>query len=470
LALAIILTTLVAVGLVALVANQVAGTEFRRYLAAGQVAQAERLAGELADYYERTGSWTGVAESLSQVQVTAGGNSQGRMRGRGATQNLVLADGDGRVIYDSQDDRLGSRLSASQLNAMLPIMVSGEAAGFLGIIPPGRAQLEGAERAFLDRINTAVLLAAGMAVLLGIGLGLLLARTLTAPLRQVSIAAEAIAAGDLSQRVPEQGTFEVRSVARSFNQMASNLEQAEQLRRNLVADIAHELRTPLTVIQGNLQALLDGVYPLERAEIATIYDETRLLSRLVADLRELAQAEAGQLHLVLQPTDVTAVAEQTVDSLAPLAEAHQVDLKLDVRPDLPPALADADRLAQILRNLLSNALRHAPKDGRVVVSIEGIEDQAWLRVAVADDGPGIPAADLPHVFDRFWSRGQGDAGSGLGLAITKHLVEAQGGQIAVQSQPGHGTQFWFTLRAVAPAEPASSPPGFRMSGKLAPPI
>jgi two-component system OmpR family sensor kinase/two-component system sensor histidine kinase BaeS len=454
LALAIIFTTLLAVGLVALVANQVADNEFRRYLATGQDAQAERLAGELAGYYEHAGSWAGVAEALGQVQGAASGNSQGRMRGRGAGQQLLLADGSGRVIYDSQDDRLGVRLSGGQIDAMLPVMVSGEAVGFLGIIPPGRAQLEGAERAFLDRINTTVLLAAGLAVLLGTGLGLLLARTLTAPLSQVSVAAEAIAAGDLSQRVPEQGTAEVRSVAHSFNQMASNLEQAEQLRRNLVADIAHELRTPLTVIQGNLQALLDGVYPLERAEIATIYDETRLLSRLVADLRELAQAEAGQLHLVLQPTDVAAVAQQTVDSLTPLAEAQQVELRLEVPPGLPPALADRDRLAQILRNLLSNALRHAPENGHVLVSIEGSEDLTWLRVVVADDGPGIAAADLPHVFDRFWSRGQGDAGSGLGLAIAKHLVEAQGGQIAVHSQPGQGTQFWFSLRSGAQVEQA----------------
>ncbi len=451
LALAIILTTLVAVGLVALVANQVAGTEFRRYLATGQDALAERLAGELAGYYQRSGSWIGITESLNQVQVAAGGNSQGRMRGRDITAELVLANGDGQIIYDGQGNRQNKQLNTSELDTMLPVMVAGEAVGFLSLMSPGRAQLEGAERAFLDRINTALLLAAGLAVLLGTGLGLLLARTLTAPLRQVSSAAEAIAAGDLSQRVPEHGTTEVRSVAHSFNQMAGNLEQAEQLRRNLVADIAHELRTPLTVIQGNLQALLDGVYPLERAEIATIYDETRLLSRLVADLRELAQAEAGQLHLSLQPTDVTAVVQQTVDSFASLASAQQIDLRLDAPPGLPPALADADRLSQVLRNLLSNALRHAPQDGHVLVSIQQAEDLSSLRVVVDDDGPGIPAADLAHVFDRFWSRSQSDAGSGLGLAITKHLVEAQGGQIAAQSQPGHGSQFWFTLKTVAPS-------------------
>ena len=212
---------------------------------------------------------------------------------------------------------------------------------------------------------------------------MLLARTLAAPLGRVAAAAEAIAGGDLSQRVPEQGTDETRAVARSFNQMAANLEQAEQLRRNLMADVAHELRTPLTVIQGNLQALLDGVYPLERGEIATIYDETRLLSRLVADLRDLAQAEAGQLRLTMQPVDLSAVLTQTAASFAPVAEAQGTTLVVAASAapasteaasaDAPSALwvlADPDRLAQVLRNLLSNALRHTPQGGEVRVDVQ----------------------------------------------------------------------------------------------------
>jgi two-component system OmpR family sensor kinase/two-component system sensor histidine kinase BaeS len=275
----------------------------------------------------------------------------------------------------------------------------------------------------------------------------LLARTLAAPLSQVSAAAGAVAAGDLSQRVPERGTVETEALARSFNQMAANLEQAEQLRRNLLADVAHELRTPLTVIQGNLQALLDGVYPLERAEIATIYDETRLLSRLVADLRELAQAEAGQLKLNLGPLDAAAVLAQTTDSFALLAQEDQVSLQLDAPGDLPPVLADPDRLAQVLRNLIANALRHAGPGGHVRVAARS--EPVHLRVSVADDGPGIAAADLPHVFDRFWrgdpARRRDGSGSGLGLAITKTLVEAQGGAIGVESEAGRGTEFWFEL-------------------------
>jgi two-component system OmpR family sensor kinase/two-component system sensor histidine kinase BaeS len=362
-------------------------------------------------------------------------------------RTLQLADAAGQVLYDSEGGATGSIMSRDQRETAVPIEVDGATVGYLLVLTPGSAQLAGAEQAFLDRINLALLTGAAVALLVGIVVGVLLARTLAAPLGRMAAATEAVAAGDLSQRVPVQGSAETQALARSFNQMAENLEQAEQLRRNLLADVAHELRTPLTVIQGNLQALLDGVYPLERAEIATIYDETRLLSRLVADLRELAQAEAGQLKLHLGPVDVGAVLAQTVDSFALLAQEEQVSLQLDAPSDLPLAQADPDRLAQVLRNLLANALRHAGSGGHV--QIVARPNQGRLRISVADDGPGIPAADLAHVFDRFWrgdpARSRDSGGSGLGLAITKHLVEAQGGVIGVVSQAGRGTEFWFVL-------------------------
>ncbi|HSN76037.1 MAG TPA: ATP-binding protein [Anaerolineae bacterium] len=448
LTLAILATTLLAVGVVALLANRATGSEFRRYLAAGQLASAQNLAPELVAYYAAQGSWDGVAAQLDGAVGASGrGRGAGAMAGRGGMWTLQLADGAGQVLYDSAGGALGATLSRDERETAMPIVVDGATVGYLLALTPGSAQLAGAEQAFLDRINQALLVGAAFALLLGVLVGVVLARTLAAPLGQVSAAAGAIAAGDLSQRVPERGTVETQALARSFNQMAGNLEQAEQLRRNLLADVAHELRTPLTVIQGNLQALLDGVYPLERAEIATIYDETRLLSRLVADLRELAQAEAGQLKLHLGPVDVAAVLAQTVDSFALLAQQEQVSLHLDLSVDLPPTLADSDRLAQVLRNLLANAIRHAAPGGHVQVTVR--PDQGRLRFSVADDGPGIPAADLPHVFDRFWrgdpARSRDSGGSGLGLAITRHLVEAQGGVIGVESHEGRGTEFWFTL-------------------------
>jgi two-component system OmpR family sensor kinase len=350
--------------------------------------------------------------------------------------------------------------------------------------------LQPQEQSFLDQVNQALLLAGALAGALSILLGLGLSRGLTAPLARLTAAARRIAGGDLNQRVPETGSAEVAALGRAFNQMAADLEKAEELRRNLVADVAHELRTPLSVLQGNLRAILDGVYPLEQAEIAALYDETRLLSRLVNDLHELAQAEAGQLHLDLRPTDLAEVVQTMVANLAVAAEAKKVKLTTDLADETTnlPVLADPDRLAQIVRNLLSNALRHTPEGGQITVSAtvlpsmpvlseacpacpepcpersrrgsrgelhRRVEGPQAIRIVVTDTGEGIPPDDLPHVFDRFWraeglrSREQG--GSGLGLTIARHLVQAHGGEMGVESEVGQGSRFWFTLPVAAGA-------------------
>jgi len=372
----------------------------------------------------------------------------------------LLADGQGFVVYDSQGQRTGETLNRSEQNLAIPIQVEGRTVGFLLAIPPRGMQLQPQEQNFLDQVNRALLLAGALAGGLGILLGLGLSRGLTAPLARLTAAARRIAGGDLSQRVPETGSAEMAALGQAFNQMAADLEKVEELRRNMVADVAHELRTPLSVLQGNLRAILDGVYPLEQAEIAALYDETRLLSRLVDDLHELAQAEAGQLHLDLRPTDLIEVVQTTVANFAVAAEAKGVKLTTDWADETAnlPVLADPDRLAQIMRNLLSNALRHTPEGGQITVSAT-----VWrttpptVRIVVADTGEGIPPDDLPHVFDRFWradrSRARQTAGpstssgrgSGLGLAIARHLVQAHGGEMGVESEVGRGSRFWFTL-------------------------
>lgn len=288
---------------------------------------------------------------------------------------------------------------------------------------------------------------------LGIVLGLVLARGLVQPLDRLVQAAHRIAQGDLQQRVPVTGSTEVAALATAFNGMASSLEQAEQMRQQLVADIAHELRTPLSVIQGNLQAMLDGVYPLEPAELTIIYDETLLLSRLVADLRELAQADAGQLRLTLEPVALCPWIEHAVAVLAEQAETQGITLQVAVPSDLPLVLADRDRVRQVLHNLLLNALRYTPAGGQIIVQGAVVSAGAAVEVAVRDTGIGIAEADLPYVFGRFWradrSRGRERGGSGLGLAIAERLVAAHGGRIGVESQVGQGSRFWFTLPVAA---------------------
>lgn len=296
---------------------------------------------------------------------------------------------------------------------------------------------------FLDRLYVALVLAALGAGLVGAVAGLVISRTIAAPLGGLVQAARDFPV-NRTRRALVRGADEIADVARAFNTMADELQRAEILRRDLMADIAHELRTPLTVMQGNLRALLDGVYPLELREIATIYDETRLLSRLVTDLRELALAEARQLPLNMQAVPLTPVLRNVVEQFAVVAEAQETTIEL-AGNSLPPVQADSDRLAQVLHNLLANALRHTP-GGHIIVS--GEQTGSYVKICVSDTGEGIPAADLSHVFDRFYRGDEARSGStGLGLAIAKAWVEAMDGDIGAESSNGHGSRFWFTLKA-----------------------
>lgn len=312
-----------------------------------------------------------------------------------------------------------------------------------------------ADLAFLEELRNVLIVAALVAGGVGITLGALIARAVATPLSNLASAAHDFAGRHWERRVPIDGVNEVAEVARAFNGMADELQKAETLRRNLMADIAHELRTPLTVIQGNLRALLDGVYPLELKEIASLYDETRLLIRLVSDLRELALAESGQAPVNIESVDVNGVLQAAVDNFSVAAESQNTTIELKTPPNLPYVLADADRLRQVLYNLLTNALRHAA-GGQVTLSAAAQNES--LRVSVQDTGEGIQPEDLPHLFDRFYradsSRTRATGGSGLGLAIAKTWIELMGGRIGVESKAGQGSTFWVTLPLAPQRQPA----------------
>jgi len=446
LTLAFLAIALAAVGVVAVLSARTTGAQFRQYVVSSGMAAQSVWAEELVSYYARQGSWAGVETVLTQAGPGVGfGPGRGAMAG--ASLNLAVADASGRVVATRTGQMVGERLSASTLAQGTPLNLDGRPIGTLLIIHSADVALDVAGQAFLRQVQTSLVWAALLAVLLALALGLLVTRLLTAPLAHLTQAATSIAHGDLQQHVAIRGTDEIGKLGEAFNRMAASLVEAETLRKNLVADVAHELRTPLTIIQGNLQAILDGVYPLAPGQIAGIYDETRLLTRLVDDLHDLALADAGKLRLDRAPVDPVALAQSAIEHFTPAAEGAGVRLELRAHGKVGPVEGDADRLAQVLRNLLGNALRHTPAGGLVTVQVRQLADQVQLQVA--DTGSGISPEDLPHIFDRFYrsdkSRSRPGGGAGLGLAIARQLVSAHGGQIEVESTPGEGTTFTVTL-------------------------
>jgi len=452
LTLAFLLISLAAISVVAVLSLNATNSQFRRYVvASGSGAQSGAVAA-LTGYYEQTGSWEGVDGLLGQL--APGGGGRGRVDQGQAGPNFAIAGTDGRVIASRTGELVGETLSAETLRQGASLLVDGQPVGVLLNLRSAEAVLDTHAQLFLKQVQASLVWAALGAAVLSLVLGFATSRLLTAPIARLTAAAQAIAAGDLSQRVDVQSRDETGVLGQAFNDMAASLAAAETARKNLIADVSHELRTPLTVVQGNLQAILDGVYPLEMGQVTSLYEETRLLTRLVDDLHDLALADAGQLRLERSASDLADLARAAVAQFGPVAEAGEVALGLSLPEERVVVLGDADRLAQVLRNLLSNALRHTPAGGEVAVDLEARGDTVHLRVR--DTGSGIAPEDLPRVFDRFYrgdrSRSRQGGGAGLGLAIARQLVRAHGGELTVDSKTGEGTTFSITLPLHAASE------------------
>lgn len=418
--------------------------------ASGRVLTTTHLwADRLTDYYDQQGSWEGVTSLIAGYPCGPGWSPWDQ----DWQMDYVLATADGTIVADATGERLGQILSRPEQAWATPIMVDGQQVGFLLLSPfdhPFRSVHPTIGRGFL---------LAGLAIGgLTLVVGLALSRGMSRPLVDLTAATRSVAAGDLNVRVPVRYHGEVRELAIAFNAMTEELARADELRRNLTADVAHELRTPLSVIRGKLEGVLDGIYPSTPEHLAPILEEIKLLARLVEDLRLLSLAEAGQLTLEKQAMDVGDLLQDAQVNFGPQAADRGVTLALDLPFELPKAMADRRRIAQVMGNLLTNALRHTPSGGCVTLSatvIEGVESRTgsggMMRVTVTDTGPGIPPEDLPYIFERFWrgekSRSRAGGGAGLGLAIAKYLVQAHGGEIGVESlsEVGEGKTFYFTL-------------------------
>jgi signal transduction histidine kinase len=447
------LVVLVSVIGVVVFALRGAASTVRTFMYRGSMVASDDLVEALQDYYALNGSWQG-AESL----LGGSGRGQGQggmMHGQGMMgQRLRLADASGAVVADTAGAAAGE-LSRAEREAAIPLKVDGRTVGYLAW--QGGMAFSAADQSFLvgnltRAAVTAGLIAAGLSLLLA----LLLSYTLMRPVRELTLAARRLGERNLSQRVRVSGKDELAEMALTFNRMADSLQQAEDNRRALTADIAHELRTPLAVQRAHLEALQDGVYPLTPENLAPVLEQNLLLTRLVDDLRTLALADAGQLTLERTPTDLTALVERLVERFQPQAVRRNIALALQSAAwdGLPQALnIDPQRVDQILSNLLSNALRYTPDGGQIAVGV-AVDGAAGLgrpavQITVRDSGPGIPPEALPHVFERFYradrSRSRAEGGSGLGLAIARQLAEAHGGSLTAANHPQGGAVFTLIL-------------------------
>jgi len=307
-------------------------------------------------------------------------------------------------------------------------------------------------------VNQSLLLAASAATLAAVLVSFLVSRRVVQPVRQMMAASQRVADGHYEERVlvrgspPPEEMDELDQLAVAFNQMAARLERTEAMRRQLIGDVAHELRTPLSTIKGSLEGLMDGMLEPDEANLLQLHREAERLQRLVADLQELSRVEAGAFKLKLQPASVSHLIASAAERLGRQFEDKGVSLEIDLPPELPAVLADEDRIGQVVLNLLGNALQYTPAGRAVRISARGAA--AEVQIEIQDEGIGIPAEHLQHIFTRFYrvdpSRSRAGGGSGIGLTITRHLVEGHGGRIWAQSSgAGKGSSFTFSLPIAA---------------------
>ncbi len=448
------LVVLVAVGTVAFVASQATTINLQTYTQAKDVQQINSALLTASQQHANQQALQALAEQFAHS----------------LHERIILVDSQRRVIADSDGILIrqvipfpgasSPPITSPTLVISYPPSPSPTGSASVGVVFY-RSSGQGAspitdsspETTFLTSVNRSLWLAVLIAGLTALLLALVFASTILKPLHTLKAVAHRMEQGDLSQRAAIKARGEIGALARAFNAMADSLSRAERLRRNLVSDVAHELRNPLMNMRGTLELLQDQVLEPTPETLASLYEETALLSRLVADLQDLSLAEAGQLRLTRQPVRLAEVVSQATHMVQPALAQKHLALHVHIPPDPPYVDADPERVAQILRNLLSNAITHTPGQGEISITASLVE--ALVKISVRDSGVGIAPEHLPNLFERFYradaSRARATGGTGLGLAIVKQLVEAHDGQITVESQPGKGACFTFTLPAVSSA-------------------
>lgn len=453
LTLAFLFVGLVGIVLAAAIIQWRTRQEFDRFLFRRET---QALVVALSNCYQRRGDWQGceriLEEYLDQRRRLQEAQGSPLFPPPAASPlsrpPLSLAQADGVILFGAAD-QIGQRLNPGELQARtsIPIEVDHRVVGYLlagGLLEERRPPP--LELAFLRQVNRAILLSAFLSLTIALLLGILLARTLTHPIQRMTEATRQIARGALGYQVEIHSKDELGELARSLNRMSAELAKSTRLRKQMTADIAHDLRTPLSLILGYTEALAEGKLQGEAHIFTVLHKEASHLSRLVDDLRLISLADAGELPLSRQSLSPRQLLEGAANSFRSAAEQRGITLRVESPENLPPVSVDPERMAQVLGNLLSNALRYTPSAGTITLSAG--QEGEHVVLAVSDSGAGIPEEDLPHIFNRFY-RGDkarpSNGESGLGLTIAKSLVEAHGGQIDVTSQVGRGTTFFIRL-------------------------
>lgn len=460
-----------------------------RYVQYGYAQQWERI---LTAYYIDRGSWVGLNGIINRIYT----EPPGRLAPGRETEKLMVFDGNKKVISSAQPENIGKNLSdffnTAQLGkSYFPIIVDGMTVGYFGLRDvifdfsgAGPQDLE--EKNLTGSLMRATLTALIITTILALLFGILVTRRLTGPLHDLTEAVKRAGKGDYSFRLKIKGKDDAALLGQAFNGMLDQIEQNEEVRRNMVADVAHELRTPLAIISGKLESIQQGAVPAVPENLLPIQDETIRLIRIVRDLQQLSLAEAGKLPLFLQKVDLKQLIAKILDQFT--LEFEERGITAAIEGEAGEIECDPDRLTQVFINLIGNALHHTGQGGKIRIGFKRVERTSgeknkekkstgskkikrdkkvfwnplanrnkrhpdspqWLQIKVEDTGEGIPEENLKHIFDRFYrsdkARNRESGGTGLGLAIAREFVQAHGGWMAAESTVGVGTTFYVYLR------------------------
>jgi len=458
---AVILITLISVGFW-IQKNTV--QEITRFAERGGFFGGDTIADSLENYYLEFGSWDGVAEyietsesskfmllpgkmipSNNSSQMTGNPSNQQGQQNQPRNNDFAIADSDGNIFF-GQAHLESELLSDDQLEFTVPLYIEEEIIGYLihpGTYLPDRDYINALGENILEASYISFAFAGSLALIFAFVLGYFLTR----PINILDKAANKMADGDYSQRVQIAGSPELTSLGETFNNLAESIENHRKSRTAMTADIAHELRTPLAVQRANLEAIQDGIYPLDQDSLSLILEQNNMLTRLVEDLRTLAQSDDDELILTLEDTDISTLISNAVEAFQAQTEKKDIQITFEKQSELPLIPIDIYRFQQVLNNLIQNAISYTPENGRIDISVEKNSENVVMKII--DSGPGIPEESLPHIFNRFYradsSRSREYGGTGLGLTIAKRFIEAHGGTLTAANAPPSGAEFTISF-------------------------